>query len=176
MTPIAQKRATLADIARTDGWAELLGGRIVPLMTSGHRPSRGAFRITRSLDDYADEMGFAVPELSSGRESFSPDSAYYVDPLPEDSMRFIEGPPTLAVEVRSGNDYGEAGEAEQAAKRADYFAAGTLVVWDADPVADCVHVYRAAEPDRPTTYTRDQTAEAEPAAPGWCALVDGLFG
>ncbi|HMB06209.1 MAG TPA: Uma2 family endonuclease [Isosphaeraceae bacterium] len=183
MTPIARKRAMLADLARTDGKAELIGGRIVPLMASGHRPSRVAFRITRGLDDYAeatgrgiayaDGMGFAVPELPSGRESFSPDSAFYVGPLSESPMRFIEGPPTLVVAVRSEDDYGEAAEAEQAAKRADYFTAGTLVVWDVDPVADCVHVSRAAEPDRPTTYTRGQTAEA---APGWRALVDGLFG
>jgi hypothetical protein len=32
MTPVAQKRATLADLARTDGKAEPIGGRIVPLM------------------------------------------------------------------------------------------------------------------------------------------------
>ena len=44
-------------------------------------------------------------------------------------MRFIEGPPTLAVEVRSENDYGDAAEREMAAKRADYFAAGKLLAY-----------------------------------------------
>ena len=36
-----------------------------------------------------------------------------------------------------------------AAKRADYLEAGTLVVWDVDPIAESVHVYRAAAPDQP---------------------------
>jgi len=34
------------------------------------------------------------------------------------------------VGVRSENDYGLAAEGELATKRADYFAAGTRVVWD----------------------------------------------
>ena len=62
-----------------------------------------------------------------------------------------------------------------AAKRRDYFAAGTLVVWDVDPVAERIHVYRAADPDRATTYARGQVAEAAPAVPGWRPLVDPFF-
>ena len=34
--------------------------------------------------------------------------------------------------MRSENDYGRSVEEKMAAKRADYFAAGTLVVWDVD--------------------------------------------
>ena len=78
-------------------------------------------------------MGFAVPELPSGRESFSPDAAYYDGLLPADDMDFVPGPPTLAVEVRSKTDYGDAAEDAMAAKRVDYFLAGTQVVWDVDP-------------------------------------------
>ncbi len=90
-------------------------------------------------------------------------------------MRFIEGPPTFAAEVRSENDYGNAAEADMAAKRADYFAAGTLVVWDVDPVTETVTVYRAADPAAPVTYRRGDTAEAEPAVPGWGMAVDEMF-
>lgn len=121
-------------------------------------------------------MGFAVPELASGRESFSPDAAYYDGPLPTNLMRFVEGPPTLAVEVRSESDYGTAAERAMAAKRADYFAAGTKVIWDVDPVAEVIHVHRATAPDRPNTYMRGQEAEAAPAAPGWRVAVDANFG
>ena len=64
--------------------------------------------------------------------------SYYTGPLPPNPMRFIEGPPTFAVEVRSENDYGDAAEVEMAAKRADYSAAGTSVVWDVDPLAGTV--------------------------------------
>ena len=54
-----------------------------------------------------------------------------------------------------------------AAKRADYFAAGTLVVWDVD-VFDrrVVDVYRSTEPSVRTSYGRGTRAEAEPALPG----------
>jgi Uma2 family endonuclease len=90
-------------------------------------------------------------------------------------MRFLSGPPTFAAEVRSENDYGAAAETEMADKRADYFAAGTQVVWDVDPLAECIHVYKASDPQQPTTYQRGQVAEAEPAVPGWGVAVDWIF-
>ena len=65
---------------------------------------------------------------------------------------------------------------ELAAKRADYFAAGTLVVWDVDLLGDdTVRVYRSSDPDTPTVYRRGETAEAEPAVPDWTMPVDELF-
>jgi Uma2 family endonuclease len=177
--------ATLVDLARTPGKAELIGGRIVHLMPSGHQPGRVALRIARGLDEhtevtgrgfaYGDNTGFRVPVLSSGRESFSPDAAYYDGPPPPDRMRFVEGPPTFAVEVRSEGDYGPAAEADMAAKRADYFEAGTLVVWDVDPIAECIHVYRTVSPDRPVTYDHGQEIDAEPAVAGWRMVVDRIF-
>jgi len=184
-TSTVSQRQTLADLARTEGKAELIGGRIVPLMATGHEPNRVAFRIARSLDDhseqtgrgvaYTDNMGFGVPELPSGRESFSPDAAFYDGPLPDNLMEFVYGPPTLAVEVRSENDYGAAAEAGMAAKRADYFLAGTLVVWDVDPIAECVRKYRSDSPDQPVVFARGQVADAEPALPGWRMPVDRIF-
>jgi Uma2 family endonuclease len=92
-------------------------------------------------------------------------------------MKFLEGAPIFAAEIRSENDYGREAELEIAAKRRDYFAAGTLVVWDVDLLsADTVKVYRAsADPNNPTIYRRGEMAEAEPAVPGWQMLVDELF-
>jgi Uma2 family endonuclease len=178
------KRATLADLAKTPGKAELIGGRIVELMPTGRRPNRVAFRITRSLDDhaqatgvgeaYTDNMGFTVPTLPSDRESFSPDASYYDGPFPPNDMRFIEGPPTFAVEVRSENDYGPTAETEMAAKRDDYFQAGTQVVWDVDPVAQTVTCHRQGT--GPVIFHRGDTADAEPAVPGWRMPVDEMFG
>jgi len=185
VSAVIQSRATLDDLYRTPGKAELIGGRIVPFMPTGRKPSRVAFRIARSLDDYAiqvgkgdayaDNTGFTVAQLPSGRESFSPDASYYAGPLPANPMRFIEGAPTFGAEVRSENDYGDAAEAKMAEKRADYFAAGTPVVWDVDPMAECVHVYRASDPSQATTYRRGQVAEAEPALPGWRVAIDWVF-
>jgi Uma2 family endonuclease len=91
-------------------------------------------------------------------------------------MKFVQGAPVFAAEVRSEGDYGEAAERAMAAKRADYFAAGTLVVWDVDLLSeDVVRVYRAGHPTTPTLYRRGQDAEAEPALPGWSLRVDDLF-
>src|SRR5207249_994011 len=84
--------------------------------------------IYRSLDDYAeqhggeafpDNVGFAVPLMASGRESFAPDASWHKGPFPKDPMRFIEGAPTCAVEVRSDNDYGPTAEAELAETHAE---------------------------------------------------------
>jgi Uma2 family endonuclease len=185
MSPVTQAAATLDDLARVDGKAELIAGRIVHLMPTGFKPNRVAGTIYRGLDDYArasgvgvactDNMGFAVPELSSGRQSFSPDASFYDGPLPQNDMNFIEGPPTLAVEVRSKGDFGAAAEAEMAAKRADYFEAGAKAVWDVDPEAEVIRSYHASAPDQPTEFHIGQIADAEPAVPGWRLHVDQVF-
>ncbi len=91
-------------------------------------------------------------------------------------MRFIDGAPTFAVEVRSEHDYGPAAERDMAAKRLDYFEAGTVVVWDVDTVAERIHKYRRDQPDQPTTFGRGEVAEAEPAVAGWRVAVDQVFG
>ena len=178
-------RATLDDLARTEGKAELIGGRIVTYMSTGIRPSEVASNIYISLRAYVkqtgkdrafnDNLGYGIPELPSGRESFSPDASYYSGPLPANLMGFIKGPPTFAVEVRSENDYGPTAEAEIAAKRADYFAAGTSVVWDVDPVAETVTCYHQATPTRAILWRRGDTADAEPAVPGWRITLDEVF-
>jgi Uma2 family endonuclease len=185
MSSVPETAATLADLHLVEGKAELIAGRIVYLMPTGFRPGQVGGRIYRSLDDHAlrtgrgvalpDNVGFVVPELSSGRQSFSPDASFYVGPLPSDEMDFVEGPPTFAVEVRSKGDYGDAAEAEMAAKRVDYFEAGTAVVWDVDPKAKFVRVYRAAEPDEPIVFGRGQVADAEPGVPGWRLAINQIF-
>src|SRR5687767_9547272 len=96
-------RATVADLARVTSKAELIGGKVVHFMPTGHRPSIVSGRVFRRLADYVDSigqgvaypdnMGFVVPELSTGRESFSPDTAYYTGPLPANVMRFVTGAP-----------------------------------------------------------------------------------
>ena len=62
-----------------------------------------------------------------------------------------------------------------AAKRADYFEAGTKVVWDVDPEAQLILSYRSPTPDRPTVFSAGQIADAEPAVPGWRLPVDRVF-
>ena len=178
--------ATLDDLAREDGKAELVGGRIVRLMPSGDAPSRAAFEIAVSLRDHAkrtgvgvafpDGVGYAIrPPLRGGRQAFSPDASYYDGPRPRNRMRFIDGAPTFAVEVRSEHDYGDAAESEMAAKRADSFEAGTRAVWDVDPVAGTVAVYRADALADPVVLGPGRWADAEPAVPGWRITLDDIF-
>ena len=177
--------ATLDDLYSVEGKAELIAGRIVHYMATGSLPNQIAGDICISLRTHCrttcigvsstDSMGFAVSELSSGRQSFSPDVSFYLGPLPANVMRFIEGPPTFAVEVRSENDYGPAAERDMAAKRADYFEAGTLVVWDVEPMTSSVRFFHSGSADQPLLFQRGQVADAEPAVPGWRLALDEIF-
>jgi len=173
--------ATIDDLYRVPGKAELVGGEIVHTSPTGGLPGYAAFRICVRLDQYAqktkqgyaigDKVGFVVN--LPNRKSFCPDAAYFVGSL---SMKFLDGAPVFAVEVRSEGDYGPAAEQAMAEKRADYFAAGTQVVWDVDLEGpETVRVYRASDPDCPTIYHRGQIAEAEPAVLGWSMPVNDLF-
>jgi Uma2 family endonuclease len=162
--------------------AELVNGEVVLMAPTGDEPGFAGDEIFVSLREYArrvalgravgDNKGFRV--RLPHRESFSPDAAFYTGPPA--GMRFFEGAPVFAVEVRSENDYGPAAEEAMRRKRADYFAAGTAVVWDVDLLGEeVVRVYRATAPDQPTGYRRGELAEAEPAVPGWTLPVDALF-
>ncbi len=182
---VSPPAATVDDLIRTEGKAELIAGRIVCFPPHGHFPAVLAGRIRRSLDDdatttgrgeaYGSTTGFVFPSLANGRESFCPDAAYYTGPLPDNPMGFLPGPPDFAVEVRSENDYGPAAEQALADKRADYFEAGTRVVWDVDPIAGVVRRYRPGEA-APTEFATGTTVDAEPAVPGWSLAVDALLG
>jgi Uma2 family endonuclease len=174
--------ATIDDLYRVPGKAELVNGEIVPMSPTGDIPGSAGGEIYVSLHAYArrtrrgraypDNVGFRV--RLPHRQSFSPDAAFYVGS--RSRMKFLEGAPVFAAEVRSEDDYGPAAEREMAAKRADYFAAGTLVVWDVDLLSpDVVRVYRSTSPDVPTVYRRGDVAEAEPAVPGWHMPVNDLF-
>ena len=178
-------RSTINDLLKEPGKAELIGGRIVRFMSTGLYPGRVGGRIFRKLDEYVDlngkgyatpdNVGYAVAELPSGRESFSPDVAYFSGTLPAEWMRFVPGAPDFAVEVRSENDYGPSAELEMAAKRDDYFLAGTLVVWDVDPIAKTIKSYRRDAQDQPQTFGLGDVANAEPAVPGWSVAVDWVM-
>ena len=170
----------IAELYHIDGKAEIVEGRIVMMSPTGGRPGRAGFVICCSLQPletqlggyvYPDNVGFIV-DLPN-RKSFSPDAAFS-KMKPE--MDFVQGAPEFAVEIRSESDYGPAADRAAAAKRADYFAAGSKVVWDVDLLSDdVVRVYRADAPDTPTVYHHGEQAEAEPAVPGWRFPVDELF-
>jgi len=176
--------ATVDDLYRVPehGKAELVNGELVLMPPTGGVPGRAAGEIFISLREYERRVGggYAFPDNVGfivnlpNRRSFSPDTAFYKGELR--GGLFLEGAPVFAVEVRSSDDYGPATEKKMAQKRADYFAAGTLVVWDVDVLRErVVRVYRASNPAAATVYREGEVAEAEPALMRWSVAVADIF-
>ena len=181
---VANLEATIEDLYALPGnrKAEVVNGEILIMSPTGAAPGYAASEIFVRLREYARKTrkGYAVNDNAAftvnlpNRKSFSPDAAYYLGKWT--GMKFFEGAPAFAVEVRSEGDYGLAAEAAIAQKRADYFAAGTLVVWDVNLLSDdVIKCYRAAKPGDPKVFRRGEVAESEPAVPGWSMRVNDLF-
>lgn len=125
-------RATVEDLYREPGKAELVNGEIVRIAPAGEWPGYAGGEIYASLRDYAkqtrsgrafgDNKAFCVS--LPHRESFSPNAAFYVGK--SSKMNFVAGA-------------------------------------------------RSSDPQHPKVYRRGETAEAEPAVPGWTMPVDDLF-
>jgi len=165
-----------------DGKAEIVNGELVLMAATGFMPGRAGGEIYVSLREYKrrSKSGYALPDNVDfivnlpNRRSFSPDTAFYKGK--PTGGKFLDGAPVFAAEVRSENDYAETAEEAIAAKRHDYFAAGTLIVWDVDVFQEeILRVYRASNPHQPQIYHRGEVAEAEPAVAGWVMAVDDLF-
>lgn len=178
----ARTEATLDDLYRVEeGKAEIVNGELVIMPATGDVPHRVSVRILVASLQYEDETGHGHASGDGGtfvvdlpnRRTFSPDAAYAHTPL--NGMRFHDGPPAFAAEVRSEGDFGKTAEREMAAKRRDYFAAGTLAVWDVDPVGRTVAKY-VDDADMPAaTFGAGQEADAEPALPGWRVATAAIF-
>lgn len=178
----AKSPATMEDLMRVPGKAELVDGEIVHMPATQVGPGYAGDEIYVSLRQHARRsgVGLAVSDNRAfrvnlpRRQSFSPDAAFYIGAA--DDREFFPAAPVFAAEVRSMGDYGPAAEIAIAAKRSDYFAAGTLVVWDVDLLSkDVVRKYEAASPEHPTIFRRGEDADAEPAVAGWRMKVDDLF-
>jgi Uma2 family endonuclease len=176
--------ATIEDLYQIPGGgkAEIVDGEIIRMSPTGDLPNTAAGEVFASLREYARRVknGRAYTDNAAfivnlpNRSSFSPDAAFYIGPRTRG--KFLEGAPIFAVEVRSEGDYRRKAESNMARKRAEYFAAGTLVVWDVDVlVEEVVRSYRAGDSDKPTVFHRHEVANAEPALPGWSMPVDDLF-
>jgi Uma2 family endonuclease len=115
-----QTKATLADLYKEPGKAELVDGKVIKLMPTGGEGGYAADEIFASLREYAKrvKVGRAVSDNKGfrvnlpNRESFSPDAAFYIGANP--GMKFYDGAPVFAVEVRSESDYGPEAELSMA--------------------------------------------------------------
>jgi Uma2 family endonuclease len=177
-------RATIEDLYKVpeNRKAEIVNGELILMSPTGARPGRASSEIYISLREYErrKKIGYAIPDNVGflvdlpNRDSFSPDAAFYIGQAPD--MQFLQGAPIFAVEVRSENDYGPKAEQAMAEKRKEYFAAGTLIVWDVDLHGpDVIKSYNADDPNNPNIYRREDKAKAEPALPDWEFRVEILF-
>jgi Uma2 family endonuclease len=177
-------QATIEDLYRVpeDGKAEIVNGELVLMSPTGFWPIRASGEIFASLREHErkTKSGYAIPDNAGfivdlpNRRSFSPDVAWYTGR--PSRMRFMEGAPVFAVEIRSEGDYGPLAERRLAEKRRDYFAAGTLCVWDVDlQSSERIKSYHANDPENPLIYRRGDNADAGEAVPGWSMPVDELL-
>src|SRR5438045_877860 len=101
---LTKSRAMIDDLYRVEGKAELVDGEIVYMAPTGYEPAHASGEVYVSLRQYIKDTrgGYAVPDNAGfhvdlpGRESFSPDAAYFLGKKP--GMGFIEGAPAFAVE------------------------------------------------------------------------------
>lgn len=181
---IQRHRSLIDELSHVEGKAEIVNGEIVRISPANAEHSDAASEIAYSLRAHmkshgggvgvGDNMGFIVN--LPRRKSFSPDAAWIHTTRDNLKRKFWVGPPAFAVEIRSPDDEGPAGEMALQEKIADYFAAGALVVWDVDTDSDdVIRCYRAANPAQPQIFRGGEVADAEPAVPGWRFEVDDLF-
>ncbi len=180
--PTATTEELYEKLYQIKGKAEIINGEIIEMPPTGFDPGRAGYKTTSKLMEYEKETksGFAVPDNVAfkvnlpNRKSFSPDSSFFVGK--SSGMKFLEGAPIFAVEVRSENDYGKTAEKAIKQKRIDYFTAGTEIVWDVDLLSeDVIKSFHKINPNEPKIFRRGEIADAEPALPGWMMPVDELF-
>ena len=148
----------------------------------GRRHGNVAYRVASALGDFVDannlgevawEVGFRLardPDLVR-----APDVHFLKRSLVEamtDSAGFVDGPPTLAVEVISPSDR----DVDIAAKVEDYLAAGAERVWVVRPEQQTVTVHRPGGDAH--TYRSGETLTSDDAAfdaAGFQLPVDDVF-
>ena len=157
--------------------AELVNGEVIEKMPPGF--DHGDFALTigsllkahvrkHSLGRVSVEGGFRLsrnPDVVR-----SPDVSFVVAAQLEgqNTQGFIEGAPTLAVEVVSPGDLAS----EVDAKVQEYLAAGTLAVWVVYPKTGSVVVFT---PDETRVCLRQHMLRGEPVLPGFEIAVSEIF-
>src|SRR5436190_1465491 len=118
---LTKERATIEDLYRVEGKAELVNGEIVHMDMTGDEPGYAGDMVFVSLHDHSraeghgravgDSKAFLTDRLPN-RQSFSPDAAFYTGPRA--GMKFFPVPPVFAVEVRNEGDRGPRAERQMA--------------------------------------------------------------
>ena len=123
-------------------------------MPTGRKPGRVAGRIYRSLDDYATQR--AGRSLSRQRRIRGPTALLGPRVVRSRASYHLGRSPTIPCGSSKGRHAGRRGpererlrpsaESGSPPSGADYFEAGTRLVWDVDPIAECVHMLSGRRP------------------------------
>ena len=162
------------------GKMELVAGRVCLMSPVGETHGSEQAELSAALLPFARAHRLGIVGVETGfriaaATVLAPDVAFVsndrLDPN-RDRTRFIEGAPTLAVEVASPSD----APGELVTKAGDYLQAGTERVWVVQPEAATVTVFTAAGEAR--TFHRGEaltSAEAGFVVEGFELKLDDLF-
>ena len=160
--------------------SELVDGEIIRMTPTGAEHGVLSMRIGRLLDEHVSVQGLGV--CCGAETGFilrrdpdvvrAPDVAFVAAAnIPKTGIPRTYWPfaPDLAVEVLSPSD----SRAAVQARVAEYFAAGTRLVWLVEPAAEAVRVYRSPHDLR--VLREDDELTGDDVLPGFRCVVKRLF-
>ena len=159
---------------------ELVEGELIPMTPAGARHGAIAFRIARLLDEFVEAHdlgvgGAAEPGFILRREPDvvrAPDVAFVARTrIPATGIPTSYWPfaPDLAVEVVSPSDR----LSDVHTKLADYFSAGTRLVWVVEPETRVVYAYRSLHDVQ--VIGEDDELDGGDVLPGFRCALSRLF-
>jgi Uma2 family endonuclease len=152
---------------------ELINGELVE-KKSGFTPATIAVRIGRFISNFANEVGYVTGAdgsyILAPHYEFMPDVGYISKiRLPQAPACEVQGPPDLAVEVKSPTE----GKRALRQKAEDYLRFGTKMVWLIFPDEGRVEVYVADADVR--EFGLDDTLDGGDVLPGFTLPVKAIF-
>lgn len=177
---VQEKRYTLAEFhafselpENKNRLLELINGEIVEKVAS-FTPSKIAMRIGRFIGNFADPIGYITGAdgsyILSPEHEFMPDVGYISKArLPHEPERQVQGPPDLAVEVKSPTD----SKREMRQKAEDYLRFDTKMVWLVFPDERRVEVYVLDEDVQ--EFGIDDMLDGGDVLPGFSLPVRDIF-
>ncbi len=151
-TPVSEKLVTAEEFALLPdpphgGKMELVEGRVMTCMPVGRPHAKLAARLARIVGTFVDDHALGETHVELGHRTqrapdtvLAPDVSFFsaAGLLREPVDGFMEGSPTLAIEVMSPEDR----ESEVASKVVRYLSAGAQRVWVVRPSNQTVTVHR----------------------------------